>query len=167
MPNQPLGKQTGFTLIEFLIVIAMVGIMSAVAVASIKPQKFFNAGNDARRKNDLKQLQNALASYYTDKGDYPPAANPGGWCTQISRPTEPAVKNELQPTYTKNVPLDPVYANSSKDYFYWKPSQGAYRLYAVLESVDDPDLKPGILSNDGGASCFGYDASYNYKVENP
>lgn len=176
MPNHPARKQTGFTLIEFLIVIAMVGIMSAVAVVSIKPQKFFNAGNDARRKNDLRELQNSLQSYYLDKGNYP-LTSPSLWQIANGIPG-------LSPTYIKSIPSDPSSGNSCPGYLYEVSSDGSrYNLFASLKEDDDPDAQkvkpnPNIPVNnicgtpDGFKTCVIVsgtcsNSQYNYWVSNP
>ncbi|MFH1741976.1 MAG: prepilin-type N-terminal cleavage/methylation domain-containing protein [bacterium] len=58
-----------FTLIELLIVVAIIGILAAIAVPN-----FLNAqtrAKVARVKADLRSLGTALESYYLDNNDYP------------------------------------------------------------------------------------------------
>jgi len=59
----------GFTLIELLIVVAIIGILAAIAVPN-----FLNAqtrAKVARAKSELKSLGTALETYYMDQNDYP------------------------------------------------------------------------------------------------
>lgn len=58
----------GFTLIELLVVISIMGVISATVVPNVVG--FTAKGRDARRKQDLKQIQLALEMYKQDKGIY-------------------------------------------------------------------------------------------------
>lgn len=122
-----------FTLIEVLIIILILGVLSSVIysnfITSIKK------GRDARRKTDLKQIQNALEMYYEDKKIYP---------TQIffgNKLCETNLCNNGEKIYMQKVPNDP---NSNFVYFY--QSDGTfYRLYSCIEN--NLDNGPGVNQN--------------------
>ncbi|MGI6455410.1 MAG: prepilin-type N-terminal cleavage/methylation domain-containing protein [bacterium] len=60
----------GFTLIELLIVVAIIGILAAIAVPN-----FLNAqvrAKVARAESEMRSLQNALESFFIDNNSYPP-----------------------------------------------------------------------------------------------
>ncbi len=59
----PAGRQ-GFTLIEILIVIAILGTLATLGLASYTAT--LKNGRDARRRSDLKAMQNAWEQYYAD-----------------------------------------------------------------------------------------------------
>lgn len=62
-------NQAGMTLIEIMIVIAIIGTLMAVV-----GQKFMNASKNANvklTKTQIKQLESKLDQYYTDCGSYP------------------------------------------------------------------------------------------------
>ncbi len=59
----------GFTLIEILIVVAIIAILASVVVVGLGPTQ--QAGRDARRLADLRETQNALAVFYAKCGYYP------------------------------------------------------------------------------------------------
>src|SRR3989344_1712300 len=61
----------GFTLIELIIVIALISIFIAGAIAVLDPLAQIQKANDARRKSDLTQIQKALESHYDDFQKYP------------------------------------------------------------------------------------------------
>ena len=66
-------KLPAFTLIELLIVIAIVGIMAAAVILAINPAKRSGQARDAIRKNDIVVLADAFQAYYvTHEGLYPP-----------------------------------------------------------------------------------------------
>ncbi|MFB3786449.1 MAG: type IV pilin protein [bacterium] len=60
----------GFTLIELLIVVAIIGILAAIAVPN-----FLNAqvrAKVARAESEIRSLKNALESFFIDNNQYPP-----------------------------------------------------------------------------------------------
>ena len=62
-------NKRGFTLIELLVVVAIIGLLSTLAVVALGSARA--KSRDAKRLSDLKQIQTALELYYTDKGSYP------------------------------------------------------------------------------------------------
>ncbi|HPA46471.1 MAG TPA: prepilin-type N-terminal cleavage/methylation domain-containing protein, partial [bacterium] len=69
-------KKAAFTLIELLIVVAIIGILAAIAVPN-----FMNArmrASVSRAQSDLRNLSVALESYRLDNNHYPPASLEGG-----------------------------------------------------------------------------------------
>jgi type II secretion system protein G len=115
----------GFTLIELLIVIAIIGILSTVLMVNFIGIR--ERARDARRKSDLRQIQQALELYKADVGDYPGTISCGGQIINGST------------VYMTKVPADP----STGCYGYEKPGEGnppaPYTLYACLENTSDSD----------------------------
>jgi len=62
-------NKKGFTLIELLIVVAIIGLLSTLAVVALGSARV--KARDSKRLADLKQLQTALELYYTDQNAYP------------------------------------------------------------------------------------------------
>lgn len=61
----------GFTLVELLIVIALLGIIAVIVIAAINPIEQSNRARDAGYKADASQLLSAIERYYTSRGDFP------------------------------------------------------------------------------------------------
>jgi prepilin-type N-terminal cleavage/methylation domain-containing protein len=80
--------KTGFTLIELMVVIAIIGILSTIVTASLTTAK--QKSRDAKRIADVKNIQLALEQYYNDNLNYP--VN---------------IYTSLAPNYLPNVPYDP------------------------------------------------------------
>lgn len=64
-------KKDGFTLIEVLVVMAILGMMAVILVGILNPIALTGRGYDARRKKDLGRIKVAFEEYYNDKGCYP------------------------------------------------------------------------------------------------
>lgn len=62
-------QQRGFTLIEILIVVAIIAILSSVVLVGLGPTQ--QQGRDARRLSDLREVQTGLELYYNRNGYYP------------------------------------------------------------------------------------------------
>jgi prepilin-type N-terminal cleavage/methylation domain-containing protein len=65
-----------FTLIELLVVISIIGILAALLLANFAGIR--DRADDAKNKNNLKQIQTALRLSYNDTQSYPGTA--GGSC---------------------------------------------------------------------------------------
>ena len=59
-------KQTGFTLIEVLLVIAILAILAAVTIIAINPAKQLAKTRDTQRSADVYSILNALHQYAVD-----------------------------------------------------------------------------------------------------
>jgi prepilin-type N-terminal cleavage/methylation domain-containing protein len=60
-----------FTLVELLIVIAVMGVLAGAVLVSINPADKLNLANDSKVQSDLSQISTALSSYYAQNGYYP------------------------------------------------------------------------------------------------
>lgn len=117
----------GFTLVELLIVMSIIGILAAIGLGSFTTAQM--RGRDAERKSDLKQISHALELYYSDHGKYPPT-------TLIVSGSE---FTDGKTVYFKNIPSDPV---SSQSYTYIvpdSPTNQKFKLFAKLENTQDKD----------------------------
>jgi len=62
---------SGFTLVELLIVIALLGIIATIVIAAINPIEQANRASDAGLKADASQVLSAIQRYYASQGSFP------------------------------------------------------------------------------------------------
>ena len=67
-------KQKAFTLIELLIVIAIIGILASIVLVSLNGSRI--KARDTQRKSDINSIHKALETYFTYYGSYPAET----WC---------------------------------------------------------------------------------------
>lgn len=124
-------SQRGFTLIEMLVVIGIVGLLASVVLVGLGNAR--KSGRDAKRISDLRSIQTGLEGYYNQCGFYP------GTATCAAAPASTAVENytglaaALAPLGAPAVPNDP---DPAKSYKYASNGQ-SYVLQAVLETHDN------------------------------
>jgi prepilin-type N-terminal cleavage/methylation domain-containing protein len=63
--------ERGFTMVEMLVVIAVIGLLAVVIIASLHPLEQLKKSRDARRYADAKQLYGAYQNYYSTYSEYP------------------------------------------------------------------------------------------------
>lgn len=66
-----LRNRKGFTLIELLIVVAIIGILAAIAIPQFAAYR--NKANNSAAQSDLKNAKVAFESYFADNSSYPTA----------------------------------------------------------------------------------------------
>src|SRR3990167_6661920 len=72
--------QSGFTLVELLIVIGLLGAIALIVIAAINPIEQANRARDARFKADASQLLSAIERYYASHSKFPWEDCGGGSC---------------------------------------------------------------------------------------
>jgi len=156
----------GFTLIELILVMALVGILSVVGIASYTQATV--KSRDTKRKNDLNQIAKALELFNNDVGRYPKSDAEGSMlCPTIDGSEDTlcigsiySFSNGVKSTYMTNLPEDPT---SGQQYRYFPSANfDSYSLYAALENEEDRDH---VVDGDGetttwDVSCGTSDCNY-------
>ncbi|MBI5106805.1 MAG: prepilin-type N-terminal cleavage/methylation domain-containing protein [Solirubrobacterales bacterium] len=66
--GDPLGDERGFTMVELLVVILLVGILAAIAIGTLLDQR--QKGNDAEAKSNARSLVSHVEACHVDAEDY-------------------------------------------------------------------------------------------------
>jgi len=128
---------TGFTLVELLVVIALIGILSTLLLANFNAAR--QRSRDAQRKSDLRNLQTALRLYYNDNVGYPTSnggyeiVGCGSKAARIACPWATAWTTTEGQTYMTRLPKDP----QAIDYRYIQTDSDNFTLTACLENKSD------------------------------
>jgi prepilin-type N-terminal cleavage/methylation domain-containing protein len=95
------NRKNGFTLIEIIIVLFIIGLIITLANFSINVIR--EKGRDIKRIDNIKQIQLALEMYRRDVGSYPETITFGG---QLTNPTNPNI------IYLNEIPTNLSYKNN-------------------------------------------------------
>lgn len=144
----------GFTLIEILIVVAIIAILAGSILVGFGPAQ--RQGRDSRRIADLRQVQNALELYYSKCGYYPgtaQASSPCGAFQPISSWSDLTSALTGSSIGTSQIPNDPT---NGKNYMYGTDGTGSsYVLGAALEDANNPTLQNSAKGTIFGINCSG------------
>jgi len=80
--------QKGFTLIELIVVVTIIGILAAIAIVNVRTAQ--RKAQEAALRDDLHEMRKAIDDFYADKQRYP---------NDLS---------ELTPNYLRKIPNDPI-----------------------------------------------------------
>ncbi len=123
MNNKQKIKQSGFTLIEIMVVVVIIGLLAAV----VGPKVFQNVdkANIAKVKTDIRAIESALNLYRLDNFNYP--STDQGLDALVSQPGgAPEARNWQEGGYIQRVPEDPW----GNPYQYLSPGeQGEIDIY--------------------------------------
>jgi general secretion pathway protein G len=122
-------KQKGFTLIELLIVVAIIGIIAAIAIPNLL--NAIDRGKQKRTMADMRSIGTSIESYAVDNNFYPKGMSNAGSAT---------ITGFVSPIYMKTVPTTDGWQNN------WDADSTATGSeYTITSSAKDgtPGTNPG------------------------
>jgi general secretion pathway protein G len=125
MKKKKASRAAGFTLIEVMVVIVILGILAAVVVPRIMDRP--DAARVTKAKQDIRTLEGSLNLYKLDNFQYP--STDQGLEALVSQPSgSPEPRNWKQGGYVDRLPKDPW----GNDYQYLNPGvNGAIDIYTL------------------------------------
>jgi general secretion pathway protein G len=122
-------RQSGFTLVELLIVISLISILAAMGL--VQYRNSVQSAKEATLHTDLFRMRDAIDQYYADKGKYP-----SGLDALVSD------------GYMRKVPIDPITQTSD-----------SWVTVAAEPDPNNPSGEPGIYDVKSGAQGSGLDGT--------
>lgn len=138
----------GFTLIEILVVVALIAILTAITFIAINPAKNFADTRNAQRSSDVTQILNAITQYTSESGHSTDDFDTNiaiPLCTTTSAPIGPTacatcvvLEGLLVDDYIVGIPSDPLDTNTADGYGYEVCQTDGGRI-----QVDAPSAEEG------------------------
>jgi len=107
-------KHSGFSLIEIMVVVVILGILASIVVPKIISRP--DEARVVKAKQDILSIQNALDLYKLDNGVYPTTDQ--GLNALVTKPTTNPIPRDWK-DYLKRLPMDPW----GREYLYLNPGQ--------------------------------------------
>jgi general secretion pathway protein G len=121
--------QSGFTLVELLVVLALISILASMAV--VQYRNGVRHTQESVLRTDLFRMRDAIDQYYADKNKYPAS-----------------LETLVSDGYMRQVPPDPM--TQSSDTWQTVPAE---------PDPSNPTAEPGIYNVKSGATGTGLDGS--------
>lgn len=172
------NKNKAFTLLEILIVIAIIGLLMSIILASLSSAR--KKSRDVKRISDLRQIQNVLEIFYDTENQYPRVSLLTGGlpstrleiydrlvnCLELNSAFAPSFQCGFTPSnYERAIsqmPRDPIWGsddNNSYTYRHYSVDSvpgKRYRLRAVLEETNNAlktDLDGNLIGAPPDGAC--------------
>lgn len=131
-------RQKGFTLLELIIVVAMIGILATIVMPNLRDAP--KRAREAVLKTDLATMRKVLDQYQADKGYYPAL-----------------LEDLVDEGYLRAVPEDPFTGSAST----WRLefSRPGFDLLEPVETEEGPTGQPGIMDVRSGSDLVALDGT--------
>jgi prepilin-type N-terminal cleavage/methylation domain-containing protein len=161
LPSSFQLSRSAFTLVEILVVMAIIGILATLGTSSFLSARL--RARDAERKSDIGQIQRSLELYYSDYTEYPdesvitPLLSSGN----EFRDANGSLYMSSMPTEPRTPAFNYIYDVDATD-------NQKYRLYARLENTEDlaTDIDGNGSTGDEYSTDCG-DDNCNFGVSSP
>jgi general secretion pathway protein G len=122
------NRQSGFTLLELIIVIAIIGILATIAMPALRNVPV--RAKESVLKTNLRTLRDMIDQHYGDKGKYPTSLD-----------------DLVTEGYVRKLPVDPITKSSDT----WIPVYEEIDSDHPAAETDSDPAKPGIVDVHSGA----------------
>jgi general secretion pathway protein G len=129
-------SQGGFTLMELIIVVAIIGILAAIVLPNLLNPPV--RAREAALKTDLRTIRDAIDQYYGDKGHYPAS-----------------IEALVEEKYLRSMPRDPFTGTTDS----WITETAETTGDEAETDYDDEALDPGIVDIHSGYEGVGSDGT--------
>jgi general secretion pathway protein G len=121
---RPAKIENGFTLIEIMVVVVIIGLLAAMIAPNIMSQ--LDRAEINRARQDVRSIESALDLYRLDNYRYPSTEE--GLKALVTNPGETIAPNWVKGGYLKSMPEDPW----NREYLYLQPGQhGEFDVYTL------------------------------------
>jgi general secretion pathway protein G len=133
-------QESGFTLIELIVVVTIIGILAAVAVSNVKWAQV--KAREAALHHDLFEMRKSIDDYYADKQKYPESLQ--------------ALQQEH---YLRNIPKDPMTGKADWEEVQNTPDPSDPKAMPTDPSAQNDNAAPGIYDVHSQAPGNGLDGT--------
>jgi general secretion pathway protein G len=124
MTRRTRSAQSGFTLIEIIVVVVIIGLLAAVVTQTLSGRT--DDARIAKARQDIQAMETALTLFKLDNFRYPTTEQ--GLKALVERPADPEIRNWKEGGYVKRLSKDPW----GKDYLYESPgTHGEVDIYTL------------------------------------
>jgi len=133
-------QQSGFTLIELIVVVTIIGILAAVAVSNVRWAQ--TKARESALRHDLFEMRKSIDDYYADKQKYPES-----------------LQTLHQEHYLRNIPKDPMTGKSDWEEVQNTPDPSDPNAVPTDPAAASENAAPGIYDVHSQAPGNGLDGT--------